>query len=155
MQLKQRNANTYNAEPLPMGDNEVVTGHMGDCVSVIVLFNPNAMGNYASVRGYHGGGGLGNVNYNSLFAGVPNLADTRIIMVSGSLQNSHFARNENQNELNNQRMNHGLGNAQVQYFHAMGNARIDRRGMVRPVTQHGNPPQHNVVQGHGNCCAIL
>ncbi|MEU7852374.1 hypothetical protein [Nonomuraea sp. NPDC049141] len=66
------------AQTLPAGDNEVITGAMGDCVSVIVLWNQVGP-NYQNVRGYHGSGGFQAIDFPSLFNAVPNAAGTRII----------------------------------------------------------------------------
>ncbi|WP_283138836.1 hypothetical protein [Rhizohabitans arisaemae] len=78
MQLTQQSTPAA-AQDLPAADNTVVTGPMGDCVSVIVLWNPNGAGQYQNVRGYHGSGGFQAINLPSLFAGVPNAVGTRIV----------------------------------------------------------------------------
>jgi hypothetical protein len=66
------------AQNLPAGDDVMITGPMGDCVSVIVLWGLVGQA-YQHVRGYHGSGGFLSINLNSLFNGVPNNAATRII----------------------------------------------------------------------------
>jgi hypothetical protein len=66
------------AQDLPTNDNRMVTGQMGDCVSVIVLWSL-AGGSYPNVRGYHGSGGFDSIDLPSLFHGVPDNANTRII----------------------------------------------------------------------------
>ena len=78
MQLTQQSTPAP-AQNLPAGDNMVITGHMGDCVSAIVLWNQDGNGRYQNVRGYHGAGGFQAINLPSLFNGVPNAAGTRII----------------------------------------------------------------------------
>jgi hypothetical protein len=64
---------------------------MGDCVSVVVLWH-HAGGQYQDVRGYHGGGGFGNVNTAGLIAGVPNNAGTLIVACIGTLAANDVAR---------------------------------------------------------------
>lgn len=72
------------AENLPAHDNIMNTGSMGDCVSIVVLWN-FVGGNATNVRGYHGFGGLGAINMNSLFAGVPNNNATTVRCIFGGL----------------------------------------------------------------------
>lgn len=129
MQLMQRNNPHAPAQILPAHDNQVLTGAMGDCVSVIVLYNPVG-GVYQNVRGYHGGGGLGNVNFNSLFNGVPNLPTTQIIMVSGTLQNSFYATTTNRDRMRQEANHAGLNNAHIHCRHGFPTATIDRHGNI-------------------------
>jgi hypothetical protein len=75
---------TGTAQNLPKDDDVMDTGQMGDCVSIIILWNKN-LGTYRNVRGYHGGGGLGNINTKSLFADVPDGSGTLIIVCFGHL----------------------------------------------------------------------
>jgi hypothetical protein len=85
MQLTQQGI-TGAAQNLPAIDNQVDTGPMGDCVSVVVLWNLNpANGQYQNVRGFHGSGGFGAVNMASLLNGVPNAAATQFIALLGTL----------------------------------------------------------------------
>ena len=119
MQLIQRNNAGFAAQVLPAIDNQITTGAMGDCVSIVVLYNRNpATGRYADAMGYHGGGGLGNVNFVSLFAGVPNAATTLIIVVSGTLQGSFFAIQNNRDTARQEANLNGLNNALVRCYHA-------------------------------------
>lgn len=39
-------------------DTYIETGAMGDCVSVIVAWNPNIAGQFGNMRGFHGAGGF-------------------------------------------------------------------------------------------------
>jgi hypothetical protein len=78
-----RNSNDL-AQDLPFGDNVIDTGNMGDCVSVIVMWNwvgPRA----GNMRGFHGFGGIRAVNWTSLFANVPDNADALVIILAGPL----------------------------------------------------------------------
>lgn len=133
MQLIQRNNNTSAAQILPVNDNEITTGPMGGCVSVIVLYNLNANNVYQSAKGYHGGGGLGNVNFNSLFANVPNVHTTMIVVASGTLQASQYAQQNNRQTIRQEANNHGLGNAYIQCCHGFGNTRVPRNGNITRV----------------------
>ena len=130
MQLIQRNDPHQHAQDLPPAENDVSTGYMGDCACAIVMWNPDHNGRYLHVRGYHGGGGLGNVNFASLFAGVPNLVTTRIYMVSGTLQNSFYAIDTNRTEMRNAAIANGLGNAYLRCNHGYSIAAIDRNGNI-------------------------
>jgi hypothetical protein len=57
----------------------VVTGRMNGCVSVILLWNP-VNGVFQNVRGHHAGGGVGNVDWTALKAGVPLNATTLVVV---------------------------------------------------------------------------
>lgn len=129
MQLHQQNDPSGLPQTLPLTDNQVDTGYMGDCACAIVLFNPVG-GSYTGVRGYHGGGGLGNVNFGALFAGVPNVAATRIIMVSGTLQGSLYAITTNRDTMRAEANSAGLNNAQISCVHARSRAVVDRTGAI-------------------------
>jgi hypothetical protein len=60
------------AEDLPGNDDVMCTGSMGDCVSVVVLWNRNHdTTTFDNVRGYHGAGGFSEINLESLFHDVP------------------------------------------------------------------------------------
>lgn len=106
---------------------------MGDCVSVIVLYNLDANNVFQNAKGYHGGGGLGNVNFDSLFNNVPNVHTTMIVVVSGTLQNSAYAQQNNRLTIRQEADNHGLGNAYIQCCHAFGNTRVTRNGNITRV----------------------
>jgi hypothetical protein len=67
------------AQDLPQGDDVMGTGDMGDCVCVVVLWNHNPVTDvYDNVRGYHGWGGFGEIDLESLFQDVPNAQGTVI-----------------------------------------------------------------------------
>jgi|GEM_PF-5916110 len=130
MQLTQRNSPHFPAENLPVADPSMITGWMGDCVSVIVLWSPGPGGRYANVRGYHGGGGIENVNFPSLFAGVPNLTNTLVFVVSGTLQGSHYASDSNRTAIRTASNAAGLFNAYIRCYHGYSNRSVDRFGNV-------------------------
>ena len=130
MILIQRNNNNAMAQVLPANDNEIDTGYMGDCVSVVVLYNLGANNVFQNAKGYHGGGGLGNVNFGSLFAGVPNLTTTMIVVVSGTLQGSKFSQQNNRETIRDEANNHHLNNAYIQLCHEFGRATITRSGLI-------------------------
>jgi hypothetical protein len=68
--------------------NEVgmTTGDMGGCVSVIVLFNPGATGTFQNVRGQHGSGGIGSIDWDALMQGVPMNTTSYLVVAYASGQ---------------------------------------------------------------------
>ena len=80
-----RISQSYKADPseLPDHDDEVYTGAMGGCVSIVVLWGL-ANGEYANVIGVHGSGGIRAISFNALFANVPNNAATLVFVIPGS-----------------------------------------------------------------------
>lgn len=91
MQLNMQNIGGV-PQNLSGGDNTIVTGPMGDCVSVVVLWNFVGAG-YTHTRGWHGLGGVQAVDMAAMMAGVPNNVLTQVILIPGSLQQSNYARN--------------------------------------------------------------
>lgn len=75
--LQQRDIES-GAQDLPDGENQIDTGYMGACISVIVMWDL-AGTRYRRVRGFHGSGGWEAINFKSLFAGIP--ADQALIFV--------------------------------------------------------------------------
>lgn len=71
------------ARNLPAGDNVIVTGNLGYCSAVIVMWNPDGTGRFANVRGWHGNGGVAAIDFAALLAGVPHQPATRIFFVPG------------------------------------------------------------------------
>ncbi|MFB7055351.1 hypothetical protein ACFCXT_19765 [Streptomyces vinaceus] len=69
------------------------TGHMGDCVSMIVIWGQQD-GRYEHVRGYHGFGGFQNIDLESLFHEVPMDPDTKVFIGMGSLSSMNAAEHE-------------------------------------------------------------
>jgi hypothetical protein len=58
----------------------ILTGVMGGCCSIIVLWGGLNENGYKKVRGHHAGGGPGNLNWGLLLKGVPNNENTKIVM---------------------------------------------------------------------------
>jgi hypothetical protein len=127
MKLIMRNSETAPPQDLPAHENYVETGLMSDCVSVVVLWNPNAAGVYQNVRGYHGGGGLGHVNWNSLFAGVWDAPNTYVVMISGSNHLAVECSKSNKEQMRAAVANADLQNIRIKFCHGFVNARVDRR----------------------------
>lgn len=122
MVLNQQNSPNGPIQTLPGGQNDVETGSMGDCVSVVVLWN-NVGGQFQNVRGYHGGGGFTNVNAAGLIAGVPNNAGTRIVACIGTIA---AASNDVQRV---QSWHAGaIANATLVIANGHGNYRVNRNG---------------------------
>ncbi|WP_437589771.1 hypothetical protein [Sorangium sp. So ce1000] len=69
---------------LPAHDHVMSTGHMGDCVTVIVLWNL-AGTTYQNVRGQHGLGGIEAIDFNALFNGVPDAVTTQVIVIASRM----------------------------------------------------------------------
>jgi hypothetical protein len=115
---------------LPENIHWIDTGFMSDCVSVVVLSNPNGQGEYQNAVGYHGGGGVENVNFGALFQNIPNLTTTLIVMVSGSLNLTTRRCKANREQVRTAAQHAGLTNVAKLYVHACSRATIDRRGNV-------------------------
>ncbi len=136
MVLIQHNNPNQPPQVLPALDNIIDTGGMGDCACAIVLWNPlNPAGGLAGLqfqnaRGYHGGGGLGNVNWAGLLAGVPNAATTHVILLSGTLQNSNYATTSNRDYVRQQAANAGLPLAMCRCAHDSSRFTVDRNGVI-------------------------
>lgn len=114
---------------LPAGDNSISTGQMGDCVSVIVLYNYNlAQNRYLNGRGWHGLGGAQVVNMAAMMAGVPNVATTQVIIIPGSLQQSNFSRDNNLAHVNAGLAAHG--NINVRYVTGRSQATVNRQALI-------------------------
>ncbi len=128
MQLMQQPV-TGTAQNLPAHDNTMDTGPMGCCVSVIVLWNPNAAGVYQNVRGFHGGGGAQAVNYASLIAGVPAHATTQVFVFNGPDNRSDLERRIVNREVRNNILVH-LHGIQVRIYHGIASATVDRSAQV-------------------------
>ncbi len=115
-------------ETLPDGDNEVDTGAMGDCVSLVLLWNRQD-GLYQHVRGYHGYGGFGAINLRDLLNGVPNDSDTLVIACFGSLSSSSAGSRDP--ERVREALQQDLGSATVQMFENQGSYTVSRDGSCR------------------------
>jgi hypothetical protein len=57
----------------------VITGDMGGCVSVVVLWNP-VNGVFQNVRGHHASGGAANLDWDAVMEGVPAGQNTLVVM---------------------------------------------------------------------------
>jgi hypothetical protein len=81
--VRLRQSPRDNSSIFDLNDDEdaMVTGPMGGCVSVILLWGA-AGGRFAHVRGHHGSGGVDAIDWASLKAGVPagaNAADVLVV----------------------------------------------------------------------------
>ena len=65
-----------------LADDEVamMTGSMGGCVSAIVLWDRAASGDYRRMRGQHGSGGEGAIDWQRLLGGVPEDGSATIVV---------------------------------------------------------------------------
>jgi hypothetical protein len=128
MNLNMQGAGGF-PQNLLAGDPSIVTGPMGDCVSVIVLYHYNAGNNqYANGRGWHGFGGAQVVNMATMMAGVPNVALTQVIIIPGSLQQTNFAMGQTMAHVQAGLGAHGAVN--VRYVAGRSNATVSRRALI-------------------------
>ncbi len=129
MILRMQN-NNGRAEVLPIGDNRLETGPMGDCVSAVVLADRDANGRYAIVRGFHGAGGVENINFNSLLANLP--ANGVVLHIfAGSFQRSPYALKQITKIVDGAITSNGINVVPV--IHQYSNAEIDRLGNITPL----------------------
>jgi hypothetical protein len=113
----------------------IETGPMGACVSVIVGWNPNDAREMTNMRGFHGAGGIDNVNFRALFLTapeVPNNENTKVWMISGADNTTRFGIEGNRARiLQEVRTNAGLGRVlEIRSIHGVRNARVFRNGNV-------------------------
>ena len=114
---------------LPANDNVIYTGPMGDCVSIIILYNYDAVNNrYLNGRGWHGWGGAQVINMAAMMAGVANVTTTQVIIIPGSLQQSDFARQQNMAHVNAGLAAHG--NVNVRYITGRNQATVNMQGLI-------------------------
>lgn len=108
----------------------IFTDSMGDCVSVIVLYNLDKRTfAYAEARGQHGNGGIDYVDFKTLLRGVPNNRENRIIVIPGTQHTSRYAQDHIKEFVKNAtRMNHQL--LTIKILTARSSAKIDRFGEV-------------------------
>jgi hypothetical protein len=140
MRLTMRNSNDL-AQDLPFGDNVIDTGNMGDCVSVIVMWNwvgPRA----GNMRGFHGFGGIRAVNWTSLFANVPDDADAFVYILAGPLNsqrdNSLVTGMEDARRA-------APDDASFVIYHGIASATVDRVAHITVLA--GNPVEMEVYGG--------
>ncbi|MGH7617882.1 MAG: hypothetical protein ACREPM_11685 [Gemmatimonadaceae bacterium] len=103
---------------LAAGD-DIDTGAMSDCVSVVVLLAP-AAGRFTQAVGQHGGGGIGNVNMASILANVPvaGRAGMLVLIITG-----HNALHEDYDSSNNRAVRAAKGRLQAAGFRTIKIAR--------------------------------
>ena len=119
-----------NPQNLPAVDANIFTGEMGDCVSVIVLYNYNqGLNSYTNGRGWHGLGGAQVIDMAAMMAGVPNSALTQVIVIPGLLQQTNFARG-----MTLAHVYAGLAaahaNVNVRYVAGRTQATVNRQGLI-------------------------
>jgi hypothetical protein len=114
------------AEQLPFGDDWLDTGDMGDCVSIVVLWDWDDEAQlYEEVWGYHGYGGFDAVNLDSLLDGVPNDENTLVVALLGTLASESAGSNDRE------RVEEAIGER-------LGNARLDLHQGSRTYLVHRN-----------------
>lgn len=66
---------------LDADEQGILTGLMGGCCSVVLLWGNFVQGvGYDNMRGHHASGGPGNLDWDALTLNVPNLANTKLVM---------------------------------------------------------------------------
>ncbi len=126
MQLRMQSVSGQ-SENLPANDDVMDTGHMGDCVSIVVMWNLRGS-SYLNVRGFHGFGGLGAINMESVFHDVPDNGRTVVHCFFGSLAREG-------SDLRNAKpaIRSHVRRARVHYHVTYPNARVKRTGEVKRV----------------------
>jgi hypothetical protein len=118
--LEQRNGATFSWQVQNDPNAHIDTGAMSDCVSAIYIDGLN-------FRGYHGGGGLGNVNFAELKKSCRDGPFSKLIIVMGS----HYADADLtiRDALCAIRY-HGFQFVQWEFYKANGGAIVSRQGTV-------------------------
>lgn len=107
---------------LEANEKAILTGVMGGCCSIVVLWGKNIDGSgYQNVRGHHAGGGPGNLNWDLLLKGVKSGASTKVVM--------SCAKNDYTNYTQKVKVALTENNMQCRKaFYLFSNAYIDRNG---------------------------
>ena len=115
---------------LPALDQEIVTGPMSDCVSIIVLYNYNPrLNQYTSARGWHGLGGAQVINMGAMLRDVPNNPLTQVIIIPGSIRQSNYDRDQTMEHVQAGLVAHNRVN--VRYIAGrMNSTTLNRQGAV-------------------------
>lgn len=128
MDLRMSNGPT-GVQTLPADDETVVTTPMGACVSVIVLHTLQGI-RYQYVKGQHGLGGIDVIHFPTLFAGVPDVFSSQIIVVPGSEYQSQITITSIREKIFTYTRRHGLNNVNIRIITGYSNAGVDRQGMI-------------------------
>jgi hypothetical protein len=130
MELQMRQS-TEGAQDLGEFDDVIETGFMGACVSVIIGWTPNDAGEMDNMRGFHGAGGIGGVNFRALLRDVPNHESTKVWTMSGADNNTLYSIEANRTTILRE-VRTRVGNAviQIRSIHDARNARVFRNGNV-------------------------
>ena len=121
-------------DPVVVTDSEQLdTGSMGGCVSVVALSTPNAGGRFTLLRGQHGGGGHAAIDYETILADgrIANDPSTRFYVLCAKDTHPHITYdvvNDIRPFLNR------IGLAQFEFFHTSG-ASVHADGRV--TDEHG------------------
>lgn len=99
-------------------------GGMGDCVSIVVLWDQNEYGVYRNGRACHGAGGFTSINMDSLCDAVPNNGGTAVIALMGAVADASSDEQRLRSEFGER-----LGGARLTVSH--GGSRVNRRGEVK------------------------
>ena len=133
MQLKQKDYPNLEPQDLPSNDDIVDTGPMGGCSSVIFLWEPGKEGNYANVRGYHGGGGLQAVNWRAMRSGVTNNSSTRVYVFASPENTTDHERKLTNKHLREEVLAF-LPLVYCKTYQGVAQAKVNRKGEVELVS---------------------
>lgn len=133
MILKQQNYPTGDPQDLPSNDDEVDTGAMGGCSSVIILWDPDLKGRFAHVRGYHGGGGLQAVNWPQMRVGVTDNLSTRVYVIASPENTTDMERKWTKDHLRKEVLAY-LPKVYCKTYQGVAQATVNRKGEVNLVS---------------------
>ena len=130
--LRQRQFNDGPQNFVIAAGDDVDTGTMSDCVSIIVMSHHNGA-RYTRADGMHGGGGIGNCDYvgivNASVASGAAPANSLVLIVTG-----HNANREDYNSSNNRQIRaartwiQGQGYRNIKTIHGWSGAIVDEQG---------------------------
>ncbi|MGC4061229.1 MAG: hypothetical protein QM749_10465 [Aquabacterium sp.] len=109
----------------------ILTGFMGGCCSVVVLWGGLDTDGYKCVRGHHAGGGPEAVAWSKLFAGVPAGGDVKLVMACAP--GDFTGPYSYQNKVNAALDERGFKGARE--YHGFANAYIARGGWALPFSE--------------------
>ncbi len=121
------------AQDLPRDHDKMITGQMGDCVSVIALWTLSG-DKYQNVRGHHGSGGFLAVEFESLFDHVPDQYTTRVFVIASNMTSLSSLMDDIEQTINERRF---LRRASITIYKNCTCAAVDRTGAVEQCSSSG------------------
>ena len=112
---------------LPQSENFMSTEGQADCASIIVMWQL-ASGFYGQVRGEHATGG--NTYDPEIWVGVPNTAETLVVVVPGKSTTTEYGRQLDLANVRRQARQNGLAHATLSLAPSCASWTIDRRAVL-------------------------